>query len=664
MTSNHSQAPSEPRDGRTWQVLIVARISTEHQDARSLNEQVLYCENYLADHYNGPIEITKITSRGSGELLGTAELTELEAKIESKQFDLVITEDLGRICRRIQAIVICEACIDHGVQLIAINDRLDTADERWMLNAFFAAMHHQLSNHDTSSRISRTSRGRFSNEGGMLPCLIFGYVKPLGAKTDDQLEKDPAATPIYDEWFRRLEDGATYAEIADWLNANGIPTGPYHRSARWTGRMVRAVTLNTLLKGLRYRNKRRSKRINSTGQHKSIKAPPEMLLERDCPHLAHIEPERYDRVLHLLKKRSGGRGRKAGPQKYARKRSRWPGDHMTCGICGWPLYWGGHGQPTRMMCSGAREYACWNGATCDGIEACEAIIAAFLNAAESLPDWDRELSRTLHEKVAQEQGSRASDRASLERTLATVSLKVSRLADELAERGGSEILRRKIDELEAQQKDLRFELQEIDRRPAVPATLPPVAEIKQLARAAMAAMAADDPKFGRLMKRLIPRLEVYPVRPIDGGKVRLRVSMTVELAAVAKGALPEAAADLLRRDITVDLFEPPQRIAVLAEVCRLRAEGCTEQEAARRLSVTVTAAQRAMALKRMMDDIGVSEPYERLSEPPEDDGKMRRHRHARYSFRPLPHKQPQQATESTELEPEPLPDEPATQEAA
>ncbi|MDQ3329813.1 MAG: recombinase family protein [Planctomycetota bacterium] len=203
----------------------------------------------------------------------------------------MITEDLGRICRRIHAIAICEAAIDHGVRLIAINDRLDTSDEHWMLNAFFAAMHHQLSNRDTSRRIRRTSRGRFETNGGMLACLIYGYIKADGAKTDDELLKDPAATPVYDEWFRRLEDGATYAEVADRLNANGISTGPYHRSPRWTGTMVRAVTLNPILKGVRYRNKRVSKR-NRSGRRKSVKAPPEMLLERECPHLAHIEPER------------------------------------------------------------------------------------------------------------------------------------------------------------------------------------------------------------------------------------------------------------------------------------------------------------------------------------------------------------------------------------
>lgn len=187
------------RNGRTLRVLIVARISTEHQDLRSLDEQTLFCERYVRDLFDGPVELTKITSRGSGEWLDTAELIDLEAKIESEQYDLVVTEDLGRICRRIQAVGICEACTDHGVRLIAINDRVDTADEDWMLNAFFASMHHQLSNRDTSRRISRTSRGRFEQQGGMLACPIYGYVKPEGAKTDSELRLDPVATPIFDE---------------------------------------------------------------------------------------------------------------------------------------------------------------------------------------------------------------------------------------------------------------------------------------------------------------------------------------------------------------------------------------------------------------------------------------------------------------------------------
>ena len=51
--------------------------------------------------------------------------------------------------------------------------------------------------------------------------------------------------------------------------------------------------------------------------------------------------------------------------------------------------------------------------------------------------------------------------------------------------------------------------------------------------------------------------------------------------------------------------------------------------------VTVTAAQHASALQRLMDDLGITDPYIPVWEPPEDGLKLRRHRHPRYKFEPL-----------------------------
>ena len=100
--------------------------------------------------------------------------------------------------------------------------------------------------------------------------------------------------------FRRLEKGASFSEIAAWLNASGILPGPYCRSDRWDCAMVNRVVRNPILKGIRVRNKKMSRRINKTGRRRSVDAPPEERLERNCPHLAFIEPSRFDRVNDLL----------------------------------------------------------------------------------------------------------------------------------------------------------------------------------------------------------------------------------------------------------------------------------------------------------------------------------------------------------------------------
>ncbi|WP_010583091.1 hypothetical protein [Schlesneria paludicola] len=59
------------------------------------------------------------------------------------------------------------------------------------------------------------------NTFGALSLPPYGYAKPLGAKTDRQLRKDPEAERIIRAVFRRIEKGASCSEVADWLNQHG-----------------------------------------------------------------------------------------------------------------------------------------------------------------------------------------------------------------------------------------------------------------------------------------------------------------------------------------------------------------------------------------------------------------------------------------------------------
>jgi hypothetical protein len=147
---------------------------------------------------------------------------------------------------------------------------------------------------------------------------------------------------------------------------------------------------------------------------------------------------------------------------------------------------------------------------------------------------------------------------------------------------------------------------------------------------------ASDPEIGRLMRRLIPDLRCYPVRRCDEGPVKLRAEFTLHLAPLvtANAISPEFDA-LLRKEMVVDLFDPPLRVAYREPVVRLRAEGMTEPEVAHQLGLTITAAQRAMALDRLMKERGLVDPYVPLQEPPADYGKLRRYNHPRYRFEPL-----------------------------
>src|SRR5690348_2822902 len=91
--------PLTPRNGRTLRVLSVARISTLNQDQQSLADQEALHRRWVTEHYDGKADFKVSATRGSGEWLDRQELTQIHDEVESRQYDLVLMEDLGRYMR-------------------------------------------------------------------------------------------------------------------------------------------------------------------------------------------------------------------------------------------------------------------------------------------------------------------------------------------------------------------------------------------------------------------------------------------------------------------------------------------------------------------------------------------------------------------------------------
>jgi hypothetical protein len=137
------------------------------------------------------------------------------------------------------------------------------------------------------------------------------------------------------------------------------------------------------------------------------------------------------------------------------------------------------------------------------------------------------------------------------------------------------------------------------------------------------------------MRTLIPELKVYPYRLCDGGAVVLRAQFTLQLVALTPSAPAVGGLDeVLRREMVVGLFDPPQRVRYRQQVMGLRDEGKTEREVAAALGITQAAVQRAAALDRLMQKMTIQDPYLPVLAPPDDYGKMRRHLHKRYRLEP------------------------------
>lgn len=642
MSRSQLNPPLTPRNGRQLRAVVVARISTDKQDEKSLADQEALIREWLANYYEGRFGVKVLATQGSGERLDRKELRRLKKLIKSRKIDLVISEDLGRIARRLQASEFCELCEDHGVRLIALNDNIDTAQEDWRLGSFFASFRHEQYNRDTAKRIRRSLRNRFA-QGGVIQTVIFCYAKSKDCVKDEQLHKIPEMEPVVEQIFRRLEEDQSYSEVADWLNSQAIPTGNWCRRKIWSGVMVRRVVFNPMLKGVRVRNRRISKRINKTGRRKSVKAPPEELQTRDCPHLAFVTAERYDQLIRKLKIKNAqysvGKENKKDPRLgRPKKRTVWPGQHVTCGVCGYPFVYGGHGKKQNLMCSGARGYACWNGATFNGPEAAEKIAAAVLCVISNLPGYDESYQAEVSAELERKSSTKQARHTELSTRLANADRKLGNIIDAISESGGNPGLYDRLQQLEAEKADWQEKLRNLEREPNGAVQLPSTEELKRLASESFRSLSRESPEFARLTKRLITTIVVDPFRPIDGGDVvlRARFSLTlVPLIPELKGLAMESQL-FQSQEIVVDLFEPPQRIAFREQVVKLISQKMFQRDVGKELGITQPAVQNALKFNALMEKMSTTDPYALVTEPPDDNNRFRRHKHPRYHFAPKP----------------------------
>jgi len=740
--SYHHEPEVTPRNGHTLVVGIVARISgCANQKELSLEDQIDHAKQAVAELYSGPVEYREIATTGKGERLDRPELVAVEEMLRTRELDLLVCEDIGRMVRGTAAVALCGLAVDHGTRVLAPNDCIDTAEDNWEEDVIGACRDHVGHQSHTSKRIKHKKMNRFVKFGGATPCEIFGYIKldggfdlrlmpsvsdvsgiptegknliiaavvdnglyfrifngdgtmivntdekrltkqarPIealrklleslwarheltsretgrvitavtsivghtseGDITYDDWRKDPEAEPIYKEWFRMLRETLNYSAVADLLNAKAVPTGPYCRKKKWDGYMVRRITANSLLKGMPGRGYMHTIKHHETGRRISVKNPngPKY---REYPHLAFVDPVEFDELNALLDAKNKGMGRKPSngndPRwRVPRKRTRFPGQHASCWYCGSQCVWGGNGRTHSLMCNGSREYRCWNSMAFDGPLAVEKIVAAITAELSRLEGFEDQF-RELIEKARREGGSGLVQRwAELERAQKELARQQENTADAIAKYGTQPWIDKKVLEMRAKECELAAERWRLEHQGDRTLTLPgSVAELRQMLKEKFQVLASDSPEFGNILRQIVPDFHVFLVRACDGGHPLPRAHITLNLA----GIIPDAkhapgVAEVLTRQLTVDLFEPAQRERIREEAVRLAAQGLIRREIARRLPerVSQTMVGRALALDRMMRERGLDSPYVVVTEPPPDYPKLRRHKNSKYRFEPL-----------------------------
>jgi DNA invertase Pin-like site-specific DNA recombinase len=634
----YTNEPIRPKNGSTLEVLAICRISSEKQDERSLDDQKSLIELWIQRRIGMPYRLTLFSSQGRGEDVTRDDFLKATEAIESSKYDFVIAEDLGRIVRRVHAVVFAELCVDKCTRLIGINDHIDTADPNWASNAFFAAMHHERSNKDTSDRIKRTLSNRFL-QGGVVKDLIYGYEFEPGCKNDSEIRKAPGAEEIYGQIRERLLRGDTYRDVADWLNESGVKPGPASKTGSWTAGLLSKTLRNPILHGERVRNAKKNVRINATGKYKAVPADPRELLVRPVPHLAFFTKDEHSELLHRLDQRSAKnpltRADSHHPRKNVpNKQTHWPGQHSRCGICGSLLYWGGFCKKSTMeralTCSATLDYKCWNSVYVSETDIRQRLLPAILSAIEAMPEFDETVLAEVKMALDQANASQCQLLRKLTRELASIEQQITNTTNALVAIGSSESLVAKLKELEFRRGELRRDLASAKKEIPSTITLPSMELIKGLAREALTDVTLDDRAVHRILSQLVPEIAVYPFLLLGRKVPVLRAKLTIDVSGLGTPDLhPLVDLSALRQVIWVNLFEQPQVVRHLDEIMERLGRKEKTRDIAAAVGVKLPIIHEAKKLRRLMDESGRTDPYVAVTSP---DGlaKISRHKHPRY----------------------------------
>ena len=379
----------------TFLVHMVGRVSTLHQNIENIEASFEPLRGLITELCDGEVEIKKFGEQGSGMIPNRESIRACEDEIDRGIVDLVVMEDLARAHRNIQySTGFVFNAVDHDTRVIATGDGLDTFDENWESILIAAASRHGMTVPEARRRVKRTADYGFLR-GGMVQKVVAGYAKLTKEQANSgqfgpkglRIAKLPEFTPIILEMKRRVERGDSYPMIAEWLNAEGIPPGPYVKSGRWSGRLVNCYLRSKLLSGTRSHRDFLHKQIFKTGKFKRTKNPePE---RKYYVELAHMSLDEQQTLWKVMDARNPKKNKEAShPRKgIARGDTLWPGNHITCGVCEECLYWN---SPKLLKCRNTlagRSTKCWNQVLVNAEQVRLKLLPKILEALSACPDY-------------------------------------------------------------------------------------------------------------------------------------------------------------------------------------------------------------------------------------------------------------------------------------
>ena len=283
-------------------------------ESDSIQNQKKLIQDFLQGHPEIELVSERVDDGYSGILFDRPAFQEMMADITAGKVNCVIVKDLSRLGREYieTGRYLRQVFPAYGVRFIAVNDGIDTANERSgddlnisMKNIINDTYCRDISVKTRSALLTKRKNGDYVGA-----CPIYGYRKDPANKNHLVIDED-AARVVRDIYRRRI-DGASAKRIAEGLNALGVlsplayknsrgiphPTGGFADlpDAKWSARTVIRILKDETYTGTLVQGRQ------STPNHKLknlVCLPPEEWVRVENAHDPIIQKRDFDLVQKL-----------------------------------------------------------------------------------------------------------------------------------------------------------------------------------------------------------------------------------------------------------------------------------------------------------------------------------------------------------------------------
>ena len=570
-----------------------------------------------------------------------------EELIASGDIDLLIAEDLSRIYRSARhQHVIVDDCIDAGVRLICVADRIDTADEDWESAMGVASFRHTMPVVDARRRQGRKNVFAFHG-GGNVQKVKYGYRKltreaaasgkngPSGLRIAKVRKATRTIKKMRNMLMTKVNGEYSYTPLLDWLVETRVPVGRYVKSRKWSQRVVKDLLTDPILIGMRRFRTMLFTRVRRTGKFRRHLNPngPETEHYSKLAHLTDDEFVTMQEVINEIAKQNSNR---SGPEhplhRKPRKDAIFPRQRATCSICGGLMY---AYDSDQIKCENSHkrgEHQCWNHVQVNMEVAQQKFVHWLIGQFDRVDGLRPLLVDFAVEELQVLRARHDRGRSGRHKTIAQLEREAANIARAIRVGGELESFVKEAQEIEEQLRTLReLEQHSVDGENSLPACCSPEEVDRQLDDVLLH-LSATSYQFSHLMREIIPQFEIVPAQAIDSGLVRPRARITLSVERLRKGSddgprVPDVQVEL-------DLFDLPKHFRHVDACLEIKrdnpkfsypkiADAINERLAQQTKegkdpeSISYMTVKRCFSIARQMEAEGLTEPYRVLTEKPE-----------------------------------------------